>query len=153
MNPTRDTFFAAYRGARGFKKLPRADRSIVVYAEDSGSWPHLGPIIESLIETHKRRVVYLASSATDPVLGGCRDGILPFFIGSGHVRTWLFRGLEAGVLVMTMPDLDNFHVKRSFYRVHYLYVHHSIVSTHMIYRKGAFDHFDTICCVGPHHER
>jgi YidC/Oxa1 family membrane protein insertase len=23
----------------------------------------------------------------------------------------------------------------------------------MIYRKGAFDHFDTICCVGPHHER
>ena len=27
----------------------------------------------------------------------------------------------------------------------------SIVSSHTIYRKGAFDHFDSIFCAGPHH--
>ena len=27
-----------------------------------------------------------------------------------------------------------------------------MVSTHMIYREAAFDHFDTVFCVGPHHE-
>jgi len=26
-----------------------------------------------------------------------------------------------------------------------------MVSSHMIYRAGAFDHFDSILCVGPHH--
>ncbi len=53
---------------------------------------------------------------------------------------------------MTMPDLENFHIKRSSHPVHYVYVHHSIVSSHMIYRAEAFDHFDTIFCVGRHHE-
>jgi YidC/Oxa1 family membrane protein insertase len=51
-----------------------------------------------------------------------------------------------------MPDLGTFHIKRSRHQVHYIYVHHSIVSTHMIYRQGAFDNFDSILCVGPHHK-
>jgi YidC/Oxa1 family membrane protein insertase len=35
--------------------------------------------------------------------------------------------------------------------VHYVYLFHSINSTHMVYQKGAFDAYDTILCVGPHH--
>ena len=54
-------------------------------------------------------------------------------------------------MVMTMPDLDNFQVKRSRHNVHYVYVQHSLVSLHMVYRHGAFDHYDTICAAGPHH--
>jgi YidC/Oxa1 family membrane protein insertase len=60
--------------------------------------------------------------------------------------------LKAGVLVMTMPNLETYFIKRSkFHPVHYVYVFHSMVSTHTIYRKGAFDHYDSIFCVGPHH--
>jgi CDP-Glycerol:Poly(glycerophosphate) glycerophosphotransferase len=62
-----------------------------------------------------------------------------------------FQALEARVVVMTMPDLETFHIKRSRSVRHYVYLHHSIVSTHMVYRKAAFDHFDSILCVGPHH--
>lgn len=54
-------------------------------------------------------------------------------------------------MVMTMPDLGQFQVKRSKHKVHYVYVQHSLVSLHMVYRKGAFDHYDTIFCAGPHH--
>jgi YidC/Oxa1 family membrane protein insertase len=50
-----------------------------------------------------------------------------------------------------MPDLQTFHIKRSRHPVHYVYVHHALVSTHMSYRPAAFDHFDTVLCVGPHH--
>jgi YidC/Oxa1 family membrane protein insertase len=56
-------------------------------------------------------------------------------------------------MVMTMPDLDRYQIKRSKYPVHYVYVHHSLVSSHMAYRPGAFDHFDTVFCAGPHHAR
>jgi len=50
---------------------------------------------------------------------------------------------------MTMPDLETFHVKRSkIYPVHYIYLFHAMVSTHLVYRKNAFDHFDSIFCVG-----
>ena len=54
-------------------------------------------------------------------------------------------------MVMTMPDLHHYQLKRSKHKVHYIYAQHSLVSLHMIYRKGAFDHFDTILCAGPHH--
>ena len=54
---------------------------------------------------------------------------------------------------MTMPDLNQFHIKRSANPVHYLYVFHALVSTHMVYRHGAFDHYDSILCVGPHQVR
>jgi hypothetical protein len=53
--------------------------------------------------------------------------------------------------VMTLPDLGNLWLKRSVRPVHYIYLFHSINSTHTAYRKGAFDGFDTILCVGPHH--
>ena len=60
--------------------------------------------------------------------------------------------LKAELLVMTMPSLETYFIKRSrVYPVHYVYVFHSIVSSHTIYRKGAFDHFDSIFCTGPHH--
>ena len=81
------------------------------------------------------------------------EGLSPFYIGDGTFRTLLFVNLEADVMVMTMPDLQTYHIKRSPHGVHYVYVHHSIVSCHMIYRPAAFDHFDTIFCVGPHHEQ
>ncbi len=54
-------------------------------------------------------------------------------------------------MAMTMPDLHKFQVKRSRHNVHCVYVQHSLVSLHMIYWRGAFDHYDTICVAGPHH--
>ncbi len=141
----------AARGARGFMALPAADREIVVYAEGPDSWPHLGPVVERVARGRGRRVAYLTSAPADPRLEAADENVQPFYVGEGMIRTFLFRIMEAGVLVMTMPDLQTYGIKRSRYPVHYLYVHHSIVSTHMIYRPGAFDHFDTVFCVGPHH--
>ena len=52
---------------------------------------------------------------------------------------------------MTTPDLNKYHIKRSSDpTVHYTYVFHSMVSTHMMYLKEAFDYYDSIMCVGPY---
>ena len=135
-----------------FGGLEEQLRSIVFYAEDPASWVYLGPVIEEIIGRLGRQVCYVTSDPDDPLLEFEHPGILPFYIGSGTARTAWFRNLQAKVLVMTMPDLDTFHIKRSRHQVHYAYVHHSIVSTHMIYRPAAFDNFDSILCVGPHHK-
>ncbi len=54
------------------------------------------------------------------------------------------------LFVITLTYLNQFHIKRSLNAVHYVYVFHSLVSTHMIYRYGAFDHYDSILCCGVH---
>ena len=143
-------FFREWRELNRFGALSPDDRSIVFYAEDASSWKHFEPIISELTGSFDKRICYVTSSSDDPVLQGRDDQIRTFYVGFGSARTAMFRSLDAGVMGMTMPDLESFHIKRSRHPVHYVYVYHSMVSTHMIYRLGAFDHFDTILCVGPH---
>jgi len=134
-----------------FKSIKPDDRSIVFYAEDASSWRHFEPIIDELLNTHGKRICYVTSGPSDPVLRREDSRIQSFSIGSGVARTVWFLYLQADVLVMTMPDLGTYHIKRSKFPVHYTYVYHSIISSHMAYRLKAFDHFDSIMCVGPHH--
>jgi len=134
-----------------FKRLAPEARSIVVYAEDAASWVHLGPIVEELVGRLERSVCYLTSSETDPVFERDLPNLSCFYIGEGTLRAALFATLQADVVVMTVPDLHTREIKRSRASVHYVYVFHSLVSTHMAYREHAFDHFDTLLCCGPHH--
>lgn len=142
----------AWQGKTRFEALPPEDRSIVFYSEDNASWVHFEPIIRELIETHRQKICYLTSSPNDPVLDRKDDHLKAFYIGMGIVRTIVFYTLRAGVMVMTMPDLENYYAKRSrSQEVHYVYVFHNMASTHMVFRFGAYDHYDAIFCVGPHH--
>ena len=54
-------------------------------------------------------------------------------------------------MVLTMLDLHNFHLKRSLHPVRYVYVFHSMGSTHMVDHANSYDHYDSLFCVGPHH--
>ncbi len=145
-------FARACNGLRRFNALDKKTRAVVFYAEDEGSWAHFERIIGELTESFARDVCYLTSSETDPVLATRNERLRAFYVGAGSGRTWLFLTLRCGVLTMTMPSLERFHIKRSKVApVHYAYLFHSIVSSHMIYLEDAFDHYDTILCSGPHH--
>ncbi|ARN73864.1 CDP-glycerol glycerophosphotransferase family protein [Oceanicoccus sagamiensis] len=142
-------FLAARRGQKAFNALSQANREIVFYSEDIHSFVHFEEIINGLFSRYKQEVCYLTSAPDDPLLSRPLPGMQVFYIGEGLVRTTVFRTLKAGLLVMTMPDLENFHIKRSqIFQVHYLYLFHAMVSTHSNYRKAAFDNFDTIFCTG-----
>lgn len=133
------------------QSLDRSKRRVVFYAEDAAAWPHLGPIVAAL-EARRVELCYVTSSPDDPILRRKRDHVRAFYIGEGFVRAAFFAGLDADIVVTTTPDLETSVFKRSRRTRRYVYVHHSIVSTHMAYQPGAFDHFDTVLCVGPHHE-
>ena len=108
-------------------------------------------MIDALAGVYDGSVHYLTSDAADRVLLDTPPHVKSFFIGKGSMRTHVFSHMRAKVVAMTMPDLNTFHIKRSPNVQHYTYFHHSLVSTHMVYRKGAFDHFDSMMCVGPYH--
>jgi hypothetical protein len=136
---------------RRFGRLSDYERSIVFYSEGKDDWVHLSPIVKHLLCDHDKTICYLSSSTDDPGLHQEDTRIIPFLIGNGTVRTIIFRIMRAKVIVMTLQDLGVYNIKKSAYPAHYIYVHHSAASSHMVYRKDAFTHFDTIFCVGPHH--
>jgi len=49
-----------------------------------------------------------------------------------------------------MMDLQNLQLKRSLHPVHYVYLFHSMGSTHMVDHENSFDHYDSLFCTGPH---
>ncbi|NWD23854.1 CDP-glycerol glycerophosphotransferase family protein [Pseudomonas yamanorum] len=140
-----------WRGLQAFKRIPREERTLVLYSEGRGYWTYFESIYRALQANHGAQILYVTSAENDQLLEKPLAGMRSFYIGEGSMRTLFFATLDADVLLMTMPDLQSFHIKRSPFSVHYAYVHHSIVSTHMIYRAAAFDHFDSILCAGPHH--
>ena len=132
-----------------FNKLDLDERSIVFYSEDISSFVHFDQIIRELTEEMEYQICYVTSAEDDPILNTQNKKIKAFYIGDSTARTKFFLNLKAKILIMTMPDLETFNIKKSkVYPVHYVYLFHSMVSTHLVYRRSAFDHFDSIFCVG-----
>jgi len=132
-----------------FENLEQKFKKIVFYSEDKNSWFIFKSLIEELIDTYDMTICYVTSSKDEPILKSENKKIKKFFIGDGVARTKFFLNLKAEILIMTMPDLETFHIKKSkIYPVHYIHIFHAMVSTHLVYRKNAFDNFDSILCVG-----
>jgi hypothetical protein len=145
-------FLSEIRGMKDFNAVPRSERKVVFYSESSDYWNYFEPVFQSLWRDFGQPVLYVTSDHKDGILQSPPEGLSPFNVGEGAMRTLFFASLDADIILMTMPDLQTFHIKRSPHPVKYVYLHHSLVSTHMVYRPEAFDHFDAILCVGPHHE-
>ena len=130
---------------------PALAHGLVFYSEGAAYAPYFRPVIDALADVRAGTVFYLSSDPDDRLVRAPPSHVTSFCIGAGTVRTYALNRLRASVVAMTMPDLGTFHIKRSKRVRHYAYLHHSMVSTHMVYRTGAFDHFDSMLCAGPHH--
>jgi len=135
-----------------FESLDKTERSIVFYAENKASINHFKTLICELTEKMGLHICYVTSVKDDPMLSSKNQKIKSFYIGDGAARTKFFLTLKTKILLMDMPDLEKFHIKRSkAYPVHYVYIFHSMFSVHSYLRQGAIDNYDTIFCVGQHH--
>jgi len=145
-------FIDKWKELKKFEKLSDEERSIVFYAENKASMNHFRSLISEITEIKKMQICYVTSVKDDPMLNSENKNIHVFHIGDGTIRTKFFVSLKANILIMDMPDLETFHIKRSkVYPVHYIYIFHSMFSVHSYLRKGAIDNYDTIFCVGEHH--
>ena len=149
MKITESIFGNEWKELEKFNELNLDERSIVFYSEDISSFVHFEQIIHELTEKMGYQICYVTSAKDDPILNSQNKKIKAFYIGDSIARTKFFLNLKAKILIMTMPDLETFNIKKSkVYPVHYVYLFHSMVSTHLVYRRSAFEHFDSIFCVG-----
>ncbi|MDC0605394.1 CDP-glycerol glycerophosphotransferase family protein [Nitrosopumilus sp.] len=143
-----------WKNLEKIKKLTDKGCSIVFYAENKASMNHFRLLLLELTEIKNLQICYVTSIKDDSVFSLKNKNIFAFHIGEGVVRTKFFLTLKAKILIMDMPDLQTFHIKRSkVYPVHYIYIFHSMFSIHSYLRKGAIDNYDTIFCVGEYHEK
>ncbi|MCL2082264.1 MAG: membrane protein insertase YidC [Oscillospiraceae bacterium] len=131
-----------------FFATPSEDMKLVFYSEGGGYYKYFKNIIEVILKNSGLSVHYITSDPEDPVFQICDPQFKPYYIGEARLISLMMK-ITADMVVMTMPDLQTFHIKRSLVRkdVEYVYVDHGGLSLNIVFRPGAFDYFDTIFAV------
>jgi YidC/Oxa1 family membrane protein insertase len=140
------------REKQDYKKFFKTkDKHIVFYSEKSGFYKYFENVIEELSRQTDIFIHYVTSDPNDAIFSRENPQIMPYYIGGKRLIPFMMK-MDADIVIMTMPDLEQMHIKRSLVRedVEYIYLFHWVLSTHMVVRKGALDHYDTIFCVGRH---
>lgn len=129
------------------------NKHLVFYSEENGFYKYYQGIIEYLIRNTNLTIHYITSDPDDNIfeLSKKEEKIKAYYIGEKRLITLMMK-MDADIVVMTMPDLDNYHIKRSYVRkdIQYIHLPHGMDSLNMAMRKGSVDHFDTVFCTGKH---
>lgn len=129
------------------------NKHLVFYSESNGFYKYYQGIIEYLLTRTNITIHYITSDPQDTIFERAKDNnrIRAYYIGEKKLITLMMK-MEADIVVMTMPDLENYHIKRSYIRkdIEYLYIPHGMDSLNMTMRTGSMDHYDTVFCVGKH---
>jgi len=144
------SFLAGWKGWRQYKALPWDWRNIVVYSESGQDWHQFSGLLEELNGPLGRRTTYVTSDPADPGLARVHENYRALYLPEGLFLTIFFQVNQSDVFVLTMMDLQNLQLKRSLHPVHYVYLFHSMGSTHMVDHENSFDHYDSLFCTGPH---
>lgn len=144
----------AKRERQDYKKFfSVVNKHLVFYSESSGFYKYYKGIIEYLLENTNLVIHYITSDPDDAIfeLAKEKKQIRPYYIGEKRLITLMMK-LEADIMVMTMPDLENYHIKRSYIdkNIEYVYIPHGMDSLNLTMRKGSMDYYDTVFCVGKH---
>ena len=145
----------AKREKKDFKRFfSVVNKHLVFYSESSGFYKYYQGIIEYLLQHTNLTIHYITGDPEDQIfaLAEKENKIRAYYIGEKKLITLMMK-MDADVVVMTMPDIENFHIKRSYVRkdIEYIYIPHCMDSLNMTMRTGSMDHYDTVFCVGKHH--
>jgi len=141
----------AWSGWRSYRKLSADWRNIVFYSESGQDWHYFEPLIAVLNADLQHRVTYITSDQNDPGLSRQHHLYKAICIPEGFFLTLHFNMQKADVVVLTMMDLGNLQLKKSINPVHYIYLFHSLGSTHMVDFANSYDAYNSLFCVGSHH--
>ena len=129
------------------------NKHLVFYSESNGFYKYYKGFIEYILAHTNIPIHYITSDPNDQIfeLAKTQPQIKGYYIGENKLITLMMK-MDADVVVMTMPDLENYHIKRSYIRndIEYINVSHGMGSNNLAFRKGALDHFDAVFCAGIH---
>lgn len=129
-----------------------ANKKLVFYSESSGFYKYYKGMIEYILENTNLTVHYITSDYHDQVFEIAKEQkhLRPYYIEEKKLITLMMK-MDADVVVMTMPDIENFHIKRSYIRkdIEYIFIPHGLDSSNLTMRKGSTDHYDSVFATGP----
>lgn len=131
------------RDYRRFEKFQ--NKQIVFYSEGNGFYKYFQNVIELILKKTDIIIHYITSDPEDEVFKLQSDNFQVYYIGENKLIVLMMK-MDADMVVMTMPDLQKYHIKRSMVRndIEYIYMDHGIGSINLMLRKHALDYFDTI---------
>ena len=127
------------------------NKHLVFYSESNEFYKYYKAIIEYLLENTNITIHYITSDYNDKIfeLEKQNPQIKAYYIGERKLITMMMK-MDADVVVMTMPDLENYHIKRSYLRkdIEYIFIPHSMDSLNMTMRYKSMDAYDTVYVTG-----
>ena len=129
------------------------NKHFVVYAESNGFYRYFRKTIEYILENSNIVIHYVTSDPYDSVFERENERLKAYYIGFKKMVP-LFMKMDAEIVLMTTPDLDNFQYKRSYVKkdIEYIYTMHGAASTHLVQNKNYLDNFDTVFLVNKQQE-
>ena len=127
------------------------NKKLVFYSESNGFYKYYKGMIEYLLNNTNITIHYITSDYNDKIfdLEKENDHIKAYYIEDRKLITLMMK-MDADVVVMTMPDLETYHIKRSYVRkdIEYIYVPHGMDSLNLTMRNHSMDHYDTVFVTG-----
>ena len=133
-------------------KFLKSNKNITFFSEGGYQWKFFENLILDILNNTQQNVIFLTSAKNDPALNLKNKKFKVIFIGEGFLRIIFLNFIKTKFLFTSTPDLGSSKFKRSPFIEKYVYVPHSIGSTHLTYNEKAFDNFDIILCAGKKHQ-
>jgi len=126
----------------------KGNMRIMFYSEGSGFYKYFKALIEALLRDTDLTIHYVTSDPNDAVFQKNEPRIRPYYVDETRLISLMMK-LEADIVVMTTPDLEKYHIKRSRVKenVEYIFMDHGCSSDNLAYRTGALDAYDTLLVV------
>jgi len=129
------------------------NKKLVFYSESNGFYKYYEGIINYILKNTNIVIHYITSDYNDNIFNMEKenDRIKAYYIEEKKLITLMMK-MDADVVVMTMPDIETYHIKRSYVRkdIHYVYIPHGQGSSNLTLRDHATFHYDTVFVSGKH---
>ena len=131
-----------------FSPENKGNMKIMFYSEGSGFYKYFRALIEALLKNTNLTIHYVTSDPEDAIFQKNEPRIRPYYVDETRLISLMMK-LEADMVVMTTPDLEKYHIKRSRVKenVEYVFMDHGCSSDNLAYRTGALDAYDTLLVV------
>lgn len=137
---------AAAREKADYKRFMKYEnKQLVFYSEKNGFYKYFQNVIEYILKKTDIVIHYITSDPKDAVFALQQENFQVYYVGEKKLIVLMMK-MDADMVIMTMPDLQKYHIKRSMIRddIEYVYMDHGIGSINLMLRKHALDYFDTI---------
>jgi len=122
------------------------NKKLVFISPSNGYYKYYKNFIAYILDNSDITIHYITSDPNDNIFNNPK--IASYYVSEKALIPLMMK-IEADIIVMTMPDLGHYHIKRSWLKkdIEYIFADHSMNSMHMVFREGALDYYDTIFCV------